>query len=554
MSVIQAQVDYNDGGMLKVGELRALLQMHGLSTEGSKPNLYGRLRNFMRNGKIKNVNVKSEPGLLPLLLPKQVLAMQAGNVPYGKQQKQVQAHTKDHGYESMCENRKEAETQTSTEMCLSKLVELSEKKMAETQTESKDVESKLVGTDDMPPTSTRIVETQTEEFEMVVKPTVVETKEIDTQTEVVDKPIIIMVEAKMVGTQTDLVLAEKKSSFEKDTQDVKFAGSKMPPARRKRKASIEIEDLLEDLLPQLRCFNCHAEPSVPHRKRFKCFDQCHALCENCNQGCPCGSKVGKTECGLTAQILDKFLPRPCKNYKNGCKELLEHGLEGYEYHQNNCDFRMVNCPSIGCQKIVVSKLTDHLTKVHGFDFKQLIHCSPLNSWARDLRMQFNMQRLERSRLQIKPSSIDKGPKNVIFQFFKKLGAIATVVAPQIKFSSNPSRFEELDNTAITGVVLQTDDGPTFYFVGTCSNNFTYYWIYYSGTAEDAQKFSVTISVSGNTKDVFTFRGHVHPLDVDWRKIVKEQQDTMVIGLNAAKRLAANNDLYANFEIIIRKDY
>ena len=67
-------------------------------------------------------------------------------------------------------------------MCLSKLVELSEKKMAETQTESKDVESKLVGTDDMPPTSTRIVETQTEEFEMVVKPTVVETKEIDTQT------------------------------------------------------------------------------------------------------------------------------------------------------------------------------------------------------------------------------------------------------------------------------------------------------------------------------------------------------------------------------------
>jgi hypothetical protein len=47
----------------------------------------------MRNGKIKNVNVKSEPGLLPLLLPKQVLAMQAGNVPYEKQQKQVQAHS-----------------------------------------------------------------------------------------------------------------------------------------------------------------------------------------------------------------------------------------------------------------------------------------------------------------------------------------------------------------------------------------------------------------------------------------------------------------------------
>ena len=40
--------------------------------------------------------------------------------------------------------------------------------------------------------------------------------------EVVDKPIIIMVEAKMVGTQTDLV-TEKKSSLEKETQDVKVA-------------------------------------------------------------------------------------------------------------------------------------------------------------------------------------------------------------------------------------------------------------------------------------------------------------------------------------------
>ena len=38
--------------------------------------------------------------------------------------------------------------------------------------------------------------------------------------EVVDKPIIL-VETKMVGTQTDLVLSEKKSSLEKETQDFK---------------------------------------------------------------------------------------------------------------------------------------------------------------------------------------------------------------------------------------------------------------------------------------------------------------------------------------------
>lgn len=120
-------------------------------------------------------------------------------------------------------------------------------------------------------------------------------------------------------------------------------------------------------------------------------------------------------------------------------------------------------------------------------------------------------------------------------------------------SPNSSKLVQLDNTMISGVVLQTKCGPTFYFVGTCSQNFTYYWIYYSGKAEDAHKFSFIINVSGKTKDVFSFRGHVHSLDVDWKKIVKEQQDTMVIGLNAAKCLALNNGMYANFEIIIRSD-
>ena len=79
----------------------------------------------------------------------------------------------------------------------------------------------------------------------------------------------------------------------------------------KRKARFEIEELFGDLLPQLKCFNCKATPgtSVPQRKRFKCFEKCHSLCENCNHGCPCGSRVGKMECGLTAKILEKFLPR-----------------------------------------------------------------------------------------------------------------------------------------------------------------------------------------------------------------------------------------------------
>ena len=90
-----------------------------------------------------------------------------------------------------------------------------------------------------------------------------------------------------------------KPCQEKETQVLKIAEAEIPNKKRKssieidaeaeipskkRKPSFEIKDLLEDLLPQLRCFNCKAEPSVSHRKRFKCFDHCHPLCEKCNQG------------------------------------------------------------------------------------------------------------------------------------------------------------------------------------------------------------------------------------------------------------------------------
>ena len=57
-------VNYDDGGPLRVPELKILLSMHNLSTVGSKANLFGRLRDYMKNRSGKHV--KTEPGLLPL--------------------------------------------------------------------------------------------------------------------------------------------------------------------------------------------------------------------------------------------------------------------------------------------------------------------------------------------------------------------------------------------------------------------------------------------------------------------------------------------------------
>ena len=318
---------------------------------------------------------------------------------------------------------------------------------------------------------------------------------------------------------------------------------------RKRKARFEIEELFEDLLPQLKCFNCKATPgtSVPQRKRFKCFEKCHSLCENCNHGCPCGSKVGKMECGLTAKILEKFLPRQCPFFNAGCEQVLE--LDDYDGHLKKCDFRLVNCPSIECEeKIVFSKLNDHLVVFHGFESKYLFHCTSMNRWACDVRMKFGMEMVRNSFNQ------QAACKSFIGEFFKKLGAMATILAPQIKISfATCTKFENNAGNCTGGVLLQTcNDGPNFYFVGTSTDRFTHYYIYFSGSSDDAKKYSFVINVSGKRKDVFTFRGNVFPLVEDWKTIMNEQQDTMVIGLNAIQRLV-DDDMYVNFEIIIRRD-
>jgi len=176
--------------------------------------------------------------------------------------------------------------------------------------------------------------------------------------------------------------------------------------QRKRKAGFELEELLDDLLPQLRCFSCQVAPSVPQRKRFKCFDKCHSLCEKCNGACPCGSKVGNTECGLTSMLLDKLLPKPCQYFKAGCNEVFEK--EDYGNHQRNCGYRLVACPSIGCEeKIVFSQLEDHLIVSHGFDCKHLIESTSVKRWVRDIGMQFGMERVANMR------ATDKGAKSAI---------------------------------------------------------------------------------------------------------------------------------------------
>ena len=113
------------------------------------------------------------------------------------------------------------------------------------------------------------------------------------------------------------------------------------------------KEMLLKLLPELTCYQCQAvpSPSVANRDRFKCYDNSHTLCSNCNERCLCGSNVGKSPCKVTAKILET-LPWHCPYNKSGCKEILAE--IDIEEHQKNCVYRKVNCVSLVCNDKVGS--------------------------------------------------------------------------------------------------------------------------------------------------------------------------------------------------------
>ena len=188
-------IDYNDGSQLKVGELKDLLAIHNLSTQGTKPNLYARLRNFMRNHQ-SSKNFKLEKLPLPTWLP-------SGKNHFGNHQIQCNAPN--------IFEVKGAETQTDCGISLSK-VDGSEKKMVETQTELKS-DSKKVGPDG---TSSKVAKSQTDlkvESKMI-GPDASITKMAETQTDLkIESKMVGPNEAftKMVETQTESNLVNQEA-------------------------------------------------------------------------------------------------------------------------------------------------------------------------------------------------------------------------------------------------------------------------------------------------------------------------------------------------------
>lgn len=88
--------------------------------------------------------------------------------------------------------------------------------------------------------------------------------------------------------------------------------------------------------------------------RYRCLkSDLHLLCENCKKKCRCRGKVGKLPCKLVDELLDG-LPWYCKNYKYGCRQILQN-VNALEFHQKECIFRLVYCCISACNQQVIFK-------------------------------------------------------------------------------------------------------------------------------------------------------------------------------------------------------
>ena len=115
----------------------------------------------------------------------------------------------------------------------------------------------------------------------------------------------------------------------------------------------------EDIFSKLLCYECKITNSNQIGNHI-CKNSRHPLCENCfkkeSHSCKESSKTEESKTFINSLL--ETLPSYCKNFDNGCREIMSENTK--EKHQENCEFRYINCPNIECkEKIVYNQLMDH---------------------------------------------------------------------------------------------------------------------------------------------------------------------------------------------------
>ena len=114
-----------------------------------------------------------------------------------------------------------------------------------------------------------------------------------------------------------------------------------------------------------------------------------------------------------------------------------------------------------------------------------------------------------------------------------------------------SRFKEAKNwTTWQPAKFTSSDGSNFFLSCTVFEQNVHFWVYYLGCPQSSKIYNVTLTASGKGITKYSFTGNVNCLDEYFKEIVKEQKNTLMIGTNAAFRMADDGDNMASIEVNI----
>ena len=218
-------------------------------------------------------------------------------------------------------------------------------------------------------------------------------------------------------------------------------------------------DMSQIIANQLKCYACECGPRAGKPHWYKCLSS-HQICENCKTTkCKCGEAISKEHCKMTEALLKSNTMRfKCFNQSRGCLEI--SGEEAMIFHEQECIYRLVKCPRIGCQlKVPFNEVHQHMKDNHIID---------------------------------KYYSISKGDKQV-HRHFAKLNNTYFI-----------KRFP----------VVFEFDGRTFYSLIRKKNAIIYHWIQFLGSPNEAKNYAYTLEYHANNASQRTniYTDQVVPVD------------------------------------------
>ena len=264
-------------------------------------------------------------------------------------------------------------------------------------------------------------------------------------------------------------------------------------------------------IPDLQCHKCKdlPGPNENEKNRYSCVNSSHTLCEKDKLKCPCGSLVGKNPSPIIAKLLQN-LPWMCQNYKRGCREIRKT-IGRLEFHQRECIFRKVYCPSLDCYKesmnieLLFKDVNKHLGDFHA-DYREVPMLNgETNRWMVKLTDQ-------------------KG------NFEQNI--------EDHQFSWSPGK---MTNTS----------GDIFFFESRMSNDSFDCWVNFFGSSDDAKNFTVQFYIGNKSEKIqesLDYKGLVHTLDKEQFDIMDEQR-CFSIKLKAVKRFLNKKKMFCILIVI-----